>query len=65
MFSKGHPGIAPGDDIDFTAVPLWVRGLMNPVAGFNATTGFTLLLAAFTMMMIRMGLEGWKNLISK
>jgi len=25
ILSKGHSWIDPGDDIDFTAVPLWVK----------------------------------------
>jgi len=43
---QGHSWIDPGDDIDLTAIPLWVRvclrpGGMNLSAEFNATTGLT------------------------
>jgi hypothetical protein len=42
ILSKGPLWIDPGDDIDFRAVPALGKGLMNPGAEFNATTGLML-----------------------
>lgn len=43
----------------------WIMRLMKEGGSQGISKVFTLLLAAFAMMMIRMGLEGWSGLISR
>jgi multiple antibiotic resistance protein len=43
----------------------WILKLMKEGGAQAISKVFTLLLAAFAMMMVRMGLEGWSGLISR
>jgi hypothetical protein len=44
---KGHYLGGPGGTVDLTGCASLVKGLMNPSAEFNATTGLRFILALF------------------